>query len=752
MKLNKLLFGGFSGILIKDANPSEATISKEALLNVFAQLSEINITVKNASALVSMTEDTAKDMLTTLCNVQNTSTKTGTIFRIEFLTSEGIEGYTTKDFEAIYAQYSLTYGWSNVFESYFGETPEDVVKNYFGNKLKNVININKNKEPKEVTLYTLFEFEALIKSILESTRSLNKHEIELINSVPYGVLQFVSNDAYITFNETKNIVISRCIKESDTLLASKYLKNPTDIVRLVLSDFSSPEITGKFDKNDLRSIKLYIPKSARKLLVNVLNGMNVQNAAEDMLKYRQFWKRIVRYLMWEPVTKRNTKYNSYAKMIELLYNNNTSWTFNSRYETAKLSGDYDKAIHVAAERPGFLMRNLLEFLRMTEGSTFPVKIGLVKNTMNNILKIDRYIVKDASEYLASDDFKRLLMSCNTKLLWELIVQLEDKNNYISTTERTVQGKVVKYEYNAPYLGLNKKLCKQVKTLISNTIKSKKRAENVQLGKVYVSPDTKNVVIPFSDRSNQSISLSGEILYSGAKIKLDESKIIRTGIMWKGSISTDLDLSSMFHKKGYDDYSGSFDELSWRSPHIHNVGVSSGDITYCRSDAFSTECIDIDLSKVQDYDLVYNHVVSFSGASMDKLDTYFFIEVIDAKNKMTRTNSHKVSVDLSTVDYAVKIENKDSRSQLGFYINFNKMEAVVMNKTLTSKSLLASGTINEVLEEIKNNKSLLSMNKCLKKCINKDQFVLTPEEADTIISKDQGLHPSRNITQIQKMVF
>lgn len=742
--LNKLLFGGYSAILVDTTTQNENQLSAKKAIEALTILSDMGVVLKNPDLIHQMTNSGVDEMVSTLKTVTKNSKKDGTLFRTNFLDSKEIPDYTEEDYLAIYAQYSLTYGWSGVFEEFTNENPENVLESYFDGKLDERIDITKNKKPKEVTLFTRLELLDLITNILESKRSLNKHELLLVQSSPIEVFKIAAEEAVVTFNENKNLIVSRLIAEDEVTDLFRYLRTPTDVVRLVLSDFAKPAITGKFTVSELKNVKLHIPTSVRKTLVRVLNSKtNIENTVEDMFKYKQFWKRLDKHLRWGKMEVRKRNFPNYTKMIDLLYNNDTSWTFNSRFEVAKSKGDFDTAVKVASERSGFLMRNILEFVRMTKGVNFPEKQGTSSKVLAKIMNDPsvRKVQTDATEYFKSEEFDDVLNKTNVKLLWELIVQLKNEENYKSKVERTTQGSTVFYKTSAPFPGLNKDVAELVYEKINKTIKKRKKEENVSLGNVYIDKEVKNYVVPFTDRSNESIAMSGEILTAGSKIKLEAGKIMRAGIMWRGSHSTDLDLSTMLDNT----------ELSWRNPNVHGIGSSSGDITRCNASEFSTELVDIDLDKAANkFNKMFNHVVMYSGTTMDKLETYFFIQVFDKKDRPS--NQGRIKFDLSKVDYAVKIENENSRSQLGFVVNLKKMEAVVINKKLNSNSQLTIGAVDKALAAINDVNTETSLKNMLKKCIKKSQIVDNKEDADLIISLDEGLHPARDLAEIQKIVF
>lgn len=754
MTFDELLYGGYASVYLP--NTDSKPLTTKQIINLLTFANEANVQI-NPDELSKLNNKQAKLLTTKLEALQSQFLKKGFIFRKSFNSTKEIPDYTHEDYMAIYAQYSITYGWSSFFNKVFGNSANSILSSYFQDSDADVINQITSSEPKQINVLDSNQLIDLVSNILESTRSLNKHEIKLVNAVDYSIFVQALADSRITFNETKNLVISRLVKQKDITKLAPMLSNPTDVVRLVLSDYATPAITGKFIVSDLKDVKLRIPTSVRKTLVRALDRkahyqQNSDAFAEDMLKYKNFWKRLDKFLYYGSVKKRNRQNPNYAAAISRIYDNDTSWTFNSRYEVAKSKLDYKQAFEVAMERPGFLMRNILEFLRMTEGTPIPVKAANYTSYIRNMEgQSPRTIKHDASELIKSDQFyNEVLMKTNIKLLWELVVQLADDTNYEPTTERLVQGKYVEYLASAPYPELNKKLAKHLKTKVISAIKLRKRADNESLGKVYFSDDVKNYIVPFSDRANTSISMSGEILTSGSKISLKDYKYLRVGVMWKGKQSADLDLSTLFTTGA--PYSK---ELSWRQPVLRandrTLAASSGDITSCSDNKFSTELIDIDLDKVKEhYTGIFNNVVNYSGPNMDNLETYFFIQRIDSIRAKKATRFYDVELD--KVDYAIKIEEPNTRSHAGFYFDLEKDQAIVLNKNLQGSHSLGISYIKNMINELQTTNSELTLKNMLKKSIHKSQLVDNPEEADLIISTIEGLHPARDISKLQKIVF
>ena len=131
-----------------------------------------------------------------------------------------------------------------------------------------------------------------------------------------------------------------------------------------------------------------------------------------------------------------------------------------------------------------------------------------------------------------------------------------------------------------------------------------------------------------------MTLSGEYLTPGSKISFDSlesGKIIRLGIAWRGESSCDIDHSLNLLNKGKSVY--------YNSPiYKENKEIiisSSGDITSCDNDLFSTELIDIDLDLAIKYNLgnMLSSIIQYSGKTLNNYEVFWFMNIIERKDRI-----------------------------------------------------------------------------------------------------------------------
>jgi len=578
------------------------------------------------------------------------------------------------------------------------------------------------------------------------------------------------------------------------------LKTTTDVVRYILATSVDEPFEGQINKNTLKSVKHRIPTRIRKALLNNMEAIakshqdGVKFLTEDMLTFENYWQRLDKHLRFTKSRVMRERFPNYTQAIDLLYTGDRSWTFNGRVSAAKAEFDYDAAIRIMAERPGFLMRNIVEFLRMTEGKAIPVKAQVSggKKPINAFQKVlmgdnaktkPKRIKKDASAFFNSGDFVKVIShNLNTKLAWQLIEQLNDKSLTEPVYEREVQGQYIKY--TTPIPGADPELTQIVREQILKVLKDQLRERNHKHGKVYIDEDSRGYKLQYSGRKSTEISFAGEFLSPGSEVNLSDylvdgknrikDPIIRLGVMWRSrpekNISIDIDHNLKLNN-GIDVYYG--------SP-IYKVGskvlvTSSGDITSCgdHNSRFSVELIDLDLVGLSQVGIksLYSSMINFRGGlPIGALECYLFFTLIKRKDRVMNERT-RVACDLSGMDYAIQVD-ADNLDKTGSYIGLqidlenDKIKALcipVKNKGRYSNVKVNRALFNKALSKMPDH---LTIAYALSKALPKNQLTDDPKEADVIISrrsletifggvnqKDDSInskvlwHPGRNAEQI-----
>jgi len=478
LALQQLVFGDRNTFIFTQGKVSDSVVNRIKVAKFLIVLDRTGYAISNADILFDFGKSQFKEFEKQLLSLIEENTKEGFIFRKTFAKTEELTSYTEEDWRAIIAQYAITYGWSDKYNYHFGGSAVEVLDQYVGSMDFDTETKIDNTVSKIFSIGGTDELVNIVRNILQSKTVLRSQQLKTIKSVPKYVLSKASRYAKISIKETLVIVMELLKGEK---IDFPLLKSSTDILRYIVSSYGIPKTEGKLSKDILRKVKIKIPTSVRKSLLNNLeliakskaigtseempkklsltNAINLKGSrflCEDMFAYDKFWKVIARYLRFEKSSKSRVKFPLYSKAIDLLYEDDRSWTFNGRYSKAKEELDYDKAINIAKENPGFLLRNLIEFVRMTEGTSLPEKKDnklSVNNAFHNKLsgtaKIESKVIKtDAINFILSDEFSRILDNrMNTKLGWQLIEQLKNKELFKEVFSRIVQG-IVK-DYSTP---------------------------------------------------------------------------------------------------------------------------------------------------------------------------------------------------------------------------------------------------------------------------------------------------------------
>ena len=359
------------------------------------------------------------------------------------------------------------------------------------------------------------------------------------------------------------------------------------------------------------------------------------------------------------------------------------------------------------------------------------------------------VKKDAFTFFNSKEFVRVLEKTNTKLLWQSLSLFDNDSLYIDKTKKTIQN--IEVNYKQPLPGIKKTMVNSVKKSIKKTIKRIKKKENKKLGKIYIAEDVKNHNIQFSGRKSKGLTLSGEYLSPGSKIPfsqvMGENKIIRLGIAWRGLDSCDID-----HSINILDSEKYADTVFYGNPIYKKNGEiiisSSGDITTCGDDLFSTELIDIDLDLAIENGLgnMITSAIQYQGKNFDNYEVLWFMNIIDKKDRVI--DNRKISIQLDQMNYAIQV-NESTGEMLGFYIDLKEQFLEVLNISVKRDSNYSNSSISkEKFEKVlENREPLISLYDALRGVVKKKQIVNSIEEADVVIMSNLPKKEFKNKTYL-----
>ncbi len=710
----------------------------------------------------------AKRIIKQIELIKSSTTISGFIFRPHFANTKDLTAYTEKDWIAMMAQYSLSYGWSERFTNFTGLDAKGVLYQYFADVDTNP----KFNSYQAVLISDAFQVEPIayyikvMNDILSSKTVLRKQQIEILKLMPVEFIEKAYKQTKITIKETEILVIKKLLDAGSEEFS---FSDPDQIVRFVVNAFNIEEpIEGQLTKPILKNAKVKIPTRFKKKILRDIDHMGIngrEKIAKNMQKYSQFWKRLYKQLAYASITKMTVRFPDAFTVRRYLYANTLSKP-NTKLETIKAGGNYQYALFLEMKNPGQMLRNLLQYMRYLKGDVIARKVKTGTNAYSvashfEKKQTERTVEIDALEAFRSLEFYEALLKTNTKLLWQVLTLVRDER-LLEPRSVKIMNKT-KVAYSTPVPGLNPKAIKIVKVKLKNAIKQIKREENSSLGSVYLDPSVKDYAVQFSGRSDTSISMSGEYMPSGTIKDLTEvmkgkNKLLRVGLAWRGTSSCDIDLSMNIDGRNAVYYGRP--EMSNQDGEI--VISSSGDVTSNGNDIFSTELIDIDIDllKKENIKWMFNSAIMYSGQTFDKYEAYWFMSVIDRKDRVV--NRRQLQIKLDEMDYATQI-TESNKGMMGLYFTFDKKQKV---EVLNIPIKLSSGSNAERAEEafqatMLDRPKTLTIGKALKMSINKVQFVDDIQFADLVISNQKPddlkegvayLHPGVDAVELSELIF
>lgn len=561
---------------------------------------------------------------------------------------------------------------------------------------------------------------------------------------------------------------------------SPIISTPNELMRFILTNCQrgncGEDYTGQILNPMLKRFKFQLPTKMKKFIMEwfdrkTKSNHKAQQTAETLYANEDWWKRMFLHAHWCNASKFNRRYPNTKRLLDYLYMEDRSWTFNARYAAAQEQGDYEKAIVILTEKPGLLPRNMLMFCKYVKGVALPVKAQdgtrarVPENPLTAMLSHSKGKQKTAVRVVTSDaqDWMRKayatflkIQTPTIKTLYQMLEVLNDEEHEKPIHSRMVQGNEVKYSTPIPAINVKMKDLVTRITLdhINNT---KKETElNKSLGKVYLDPDLEGVSLQYSGANSNEIGISGSFLAPGTIVPLPKGDMIRMGVVWKdvGSGSCDIDLSTTISGKTgvYNCYYGR------PTTTINNtiIATSSGDITSCGSRTYSAEFIDIDIkaAKTAGVDVLFNSLIMYSGATLADYDTHCFISTIKKADRVTERRN--ISIDLAKQDYAVKLTDK-VKAYLGMSIDLNtmSMKSLAISDGITQSNYNNANTLLErFASQIGSQKSHFNTKFALLNSIDESQLVSDPKDADIIIgiTNKADINVLTNAEDVQVLVF
>lgn len=364
-------------------------------------------------------------------------------------------------------------------------------------------------------------------------------------------LRVLFNSGFLDFPESvpnkENLAFLGALFYGRNIDLTPYFKTATDVLRLATA-LSEGDVSLK-DNTAFCSFK----RSKRRFLLGLLEP--IPNKLEDMSRWSERWKRLAHALHPGDFAIR---FPTTFVALNAIRNNDTVTTVRSQIEDALRNKESLKAVSFLVQRPGDFARRLDHVLRIT-------------NSHSRILS----------------SFENVVSEISTPVLLQALEHFKYRDGMRVAFPKGNVAKVTAIESVLPKL--RESTIKNVIAVIEKSL-IERFSSLPKLGKVYIDPDLKDYLVPFSQRS---ASKTLRTLVRGSKLKFDNDKdTIRFFIWWhdqKDGSRVDLDLSAV----GFDNdwnHKGHIAFYNLRD----NYAVHSGDITSAPNGA--SEFIDVDIPK------------------------------------------------------------------------------------------------------------------------------------------------------------
>ena len=482
---------------------------------------------------------------------------------------------------------------------------------------------------KVIGLGTKEEYHKMFQNLMSSKTSISGTDredlVQYIEETLAYEEELVLPDE-IPHKENLATVVATTIKANVYVPIDKYLKTPTDILRLacVMSEGDA----SLAQNTRFRNFK----RRERRLLLEALN--NCSQPEEDMYRYKGQWTRLGEKL--HPGDYRKAYPKAMAAFI-VLREGMTPPRFNSYVEAALLEKKVKQSMSLLSKRPGEFARRLDHLLRL-----------------------------DGTDNTVASEFSKVAGNVSTPVLLQLrehfIHRNEDKENRIFFPKGQVaKAKVIPNKLEK----LPKDACTDIVHICEGALKDK-FAELPKMEETYIDEELKNYNVPFSQRS---ASKALKTIVRGSKLPLGDENTLRFFIWWKDiekpyKQRVDIDLSAVFLTDSWDQHS----HISYtRLRDKWNLACHSGDITSAPDGA--CEFIDVDIQRAREDGIRYviMNVLSFTGQpfthmpecyagfmTRDKAQEGEIFEASTVKNKIDLASDTRLSIPMIIDLYERKV--------------------------------------------------------------------------------------------------
>ena len=365
----------------------------------------------------------------------------------------------------------------------------------------------------------------------------------------------------------------------------KYVKTATDVLRLVTA-MSDGDVS-LAENTRYRSFS----RRQRRMIMELLSGC--PNIEEDMLRYKERWIRIRERIHPSEFdcSRYTLAYDRAINAFDKLRNNRKIETFAGKIEFDLAYGEYESALAELVKRPGELARRLDQLLRET------YKEPVIRSFASVAEKVSTPVLLQVREH-----FLHRAEQADVRVFFP-------------------KGSLAKCHCESNDLpDIDERYCREVVRICENAL-VKIYGQREPMGKVYLSEDYRNYVVPFSQRS---ASKAMKTIVRGSRLPMDsQTNAVRAFIWWTNMDKCDLE--------SYDDgrvdidlSAAIFDENWNYMEHVSYTNLKSAKYKACHSgdivnggpvdgDGVS-EFLDVDVDSVVRYGARYvvYQVYSYTG--------------------------------------------------------------------------------------------------------------------------------------------
>jgi hypothetical protein len=282
----------------------------------------------------------------------------------------------------------------------------------------------------------------------------------------------------------------------------KYVKTATDVLRLVTA-MSDGDVS-LAENTRYRSFS----RRQRRMIMELLSGC--PNIEEDMLRYKERWIRIGERIHPSEFdcSRYTLAYDRAINAFDKLRNNRKIETFAGKVEFDLAYGGYESALAELVKRPGELARRLDQLLRVAH------KESVIRS------------------------FASVAEKVSTPVLLQVREHFLHRSEHADVRVFFPKGSLAKCHSERNDLpDIDERYCQEVVRICENAL-VKIYGQREPMGKVYLSEDYRNYVVPFSQRS---ASKAMKTIVRGSRLPMDsQTNAVRAFIWWTNMDKCDFE--------------------------------------------------------------------------------------------------------------------------------------------------------------------------------------------------------------------